>query len=242
MRPGYGVLADSGLALPGLEQIAWGRLPRDHFYAVYRLTGATADSAAFTRDYLAALARYERRRPGSPEAALFVAAQLIELGAPAAALERLDALDRAGVRIAAVERYRSTALLALGDLDGAARACRAALILEPPAAWHWARLGEISARQRRFGEARDLFAKAVEVEPASLEYLELLGRAQVALRDYPAAAATFERAVRLAPHDADMRTYAMGAWQLAGNEARVHALYVEGLGAGITPAAVTGAR
>jgi 4-amino-4-deoxy-L-arabinose transferase-like glycosyltransferase len=241
MRPGYGVLSDSGVSLPGFEQVLWARLPREHFYAVYRLTGARADSATFARAYRLALAQYERRRPGSELAALFVAVQLIDLGAPREALVRLDRLERAGIRTVPVEQYRSTALLAAGDLEGAARACQAAMALETPTGWHWARMGEIRARQSRFTEARDCFFRAVEIEPANLAYLDALGRVQVTIHDYARAAVTFERGVRLAPRDPLMRRYAIGAWKLAGNEARARMMFAAGRSAGISAAALTGA-
>ena len=239
-RPEYGVLADSGVSLPGFEQILWGRLARDHFYSVYRLTNATADSAAFAGAYRAALLRYESRRRGSPEALLFVAVQQLDLGAPSEALVRLDRLERLGVRNPVVEKLRSLALFAIGDLEGAAEACRKAMTLETPTGWHWANLGEIRARQGRYAEARDCFGRAVQLEPASLDYLESLGRADISLEDYAGAASAYERCVRLAPRDASVRRFAMGAWRLAGNETRARQLYDEGVNTGLSPAALMG--
>lgn len=234
----WGVLADSGVALPGLEQVGWESLPRGKFYALYRVTGAAPDSAAFDTAWRSALARYEARRAHSPEAVLLVAAQYLAAGDPEAARERLERLVHAGAQDAAVERYRVRVALALADLAGAEAACRQAMALEPPAAWHWARLGDVRAGEGRLGEARDYYGRAVEAEPATLAYLELYGHALVRLEDYAGAAAVFERCLRLAPVEAELRRYAMGAWQLAGNASRARELYEEGLRLGIRSGAL----
>src|SRR6267378_4655101 len=62
MRPEYAVLGDSGVSLPGFDQVLWIRPAREHFCAVYRLSDAPLDTAAFRAATLAALARYESRR------------------------------------------------------------------------------------------------------------------------------------------------------------------------------------
>jgi len=234
------VLADSGVAIPGFQQILWGRLPRNHFYAVYRLSDAHADSATFSRAYRAALEHYEARRSESRPALLFVAFQMLRIGDPAGALARLDQLERAGVQDARVEKLRSEALLQLGNLEGAAIACQRSMQLDTPTAWHWGRLGDICYMQRRFQESRDCFTRAVAIEPASINYLGALGRAHAALGDYAAAAAAFDRCVRLAPRDVEVRRFAIGAWRMAGNEAKARALYDEGVQAGLSAAALSG--
>lgn len=240
MRPNDAVLADSGLALPGFQQVMWSRLPRGHFYSVYRLSSTHATHAEFSAALHDALLRYEAKRPGSPEAMLFVAAELYELGAVAEALARLERLERGGAHDPAVERYRSLALLASGDLEGAARACEQAMAIETPVAWHYQQLGETRARQARMSEARDAFARGVEVEPTNLACLESLGRAEIALRDFPAAAAAFEQRLRLVPGDIAARRDAMGAWKLAGNEVRVRQLFADGVSGGASAAALAG--
>jgi len=236
--PAFAVLADSGLALPGIRPLAWRSLGPDRFYALYRLEAPPADSAAFAAAYHAAVLRYERRRPDSPEAALFVAGQLLDLAAPDEALARLDRLERAGAHDPAVERLRVGALLALGRPDEAAAACRAAMRLEPPSGWHWATLGSIRWRQHRLDEARRCYQNAVECEPATITYLESLGRVEIEQGDYVGAAAEFERCLVLAPTDVRLRRFAMGAWQLAGRPERVRRLYADGLNAGLAPAAL----
>jgi tetratricopeptide (TPR) repeat protein len=239
-RPEWGVLADSAVTLPGFEPIAWDRLPRGHFYAVYRLHDVGADSVTFARAYAAALDRCEALHPDSPSALLFVAVQRLGLGDARAALRDLDRLKAGGARDVSVEQYRCLALLALGDLDGAAASCEASLQLAPPTAWRWAKLGEIRTRQGKKDAARDAYAHAVALASTNLEYVELLGKAQIDTRHFADAAQTFEQAVRLAPRDATARRYAMGAWQLAGNAPRMEAIYREGIAAGITPQELTG--
>jgi Tfp pilus assembly protein PilF len=239
-RPEWGVLADSGLSLPGYEQVAWGGLPRGHFYSLYRITKVRVDSTRFAAAFRAALERYEARRPGSPNAMLYVAIQYLAIGDPGAARERLERLVRAGARDPAVERYRAIASLATGDLEAAAAACSSAMSLERRTGWHWAHLGTIRTRQHRFEEARDCYQRAVALEPASVEYLEQLGQSRIRTREYARAAADFERWVRLAPTDVRARRFAMGAWQLAGDQARMQRIYEDGVKAGLSPDALLG--
>jgi Flp pilus assembly protein TadD len=239
-QPGYGVLADSALSLPGFEQILWRRLSPRRFFAVYRLHAAPVDSLAFTHAYLEALARYEAHYPGAADVQLFVAAQLLDLHEPAEALSRLDGLRRAGAHDPVVERLRATALVETGDDEGAAGAFLEAMRLEPPSAALWAQLGRLRMRQSRLPDALQCFQQAVDLEPATLEYLELLGRAQVVAHDLTGATGTFERCVRLAPADLIARRLAMGAWQLAGNDRRVRELYAQGVNAGLSPASLLG--
>lgn len=237
--PQFAVLADSGVRLPGFDPLAWEDLGRGRFYAVYRLS-PIADSAAFAAAYHAALLRFEARRPDAGDALFFVAYQLLDEGRAAESLERVERLRAAGAEDGPVERLRSSALLELGRLDEAAAACEAAMALEPVRAWHWARLGEIRRRQRRLPEAREGFRKAAEVEPASIAYLEDLGRVEAELGEFRAAGRTFERACRLVPDDARLRRFAIGAWQLAGDRARARRLYDEGIGAGLDPVSLLG--
>ena len=239
--PNDGVLADSAAALPGFRQVFWRRTGNGHFCAVYRLEPWTGDSTAFAAAYETAIRQYEARHAGDATASLFVALQYLDLRMSQEALLRLDRLERMGARDPVVERARSSALLALGDLNGADEACRAAMSLERPTAWHWSRLGEIRARQGQFMEARRSFSRAVEIEPASLSYLELLGRTDVALRDFRAAGITFDRCVRLAPRDPRLRRMAMGAWQLAGDTTRFDEVYREGLRNGLSSEVLLGA-
>jgi tetratricopeptide (TPR) repeat protein len=237
-RPAYAVLADSGVTLPGFDQVAWEALPHGHFYAVYRFTGESVDSARFASAHYAALERYESRHINSPSALLMLAVQYLEIGNARAAASRLDRLVRAGARDPAVERYRSTAAMSLNDLGAAASACSTAMELEEPTGWHWARMGDVRTRQGRLAEARDCYQRAADLEPATLAYLELLGYSNIRLREFARAANAFERCVRLAPTDATLRRSAMGAWELAGNTSRVRELYRDGVKAGIPPAAL----
>jgi tetratricopeptide (TPR) repeat protein len=239
-HPEWDVLADSGLALPGFAQVEWDTLPNRHFYALYRFTGDQVDSTEFATAYRRALERYEARRPGSANALLFVAVQYLAIGDPAAARHRLDRLVQAGAQDPAVEKYLLNAALAMGDLAGAEAACRRAMALERPTAWHWGRMGDIRTGQGRLGDARDCYERAVALEPASLSYLQLLGQANIRTGEFARAAAAFERGVRLAPADVETRRYAMGAWQLAGEPSRMQRVYEEGVKAGIPAEALLG--
>lgn len=231
MHPAFAVLGDSGVALPGFEPLAFGRLGPERAYALYRLHEPAADSAAFAAAYRAALLRHEALHPGSAVSLLFLAAQYLELGEAAEALARLDQLGARGG--APAERYRTQALLALGRLDAAARACERAMQLEPPVAWHWGRLAEIRARQGRFDDARAAFERAVALEPASLEYLLPLARVHLFQQDPAGAAAIFERCLRLAPSDPALRRAAIQAWRAAGDAGRAQRVRDDGVRAGI---------
>ena len=74
----------------------------------------------------------------------------------------------------------------------------------------------------------------------TMQLVKLLGQAQIATRRPAEAAATFERGVRLAPEDVEVRRFAMGAWQLAGNERRMRELYADGVKAGLPAEAMAG--
>ena len=240
-RPEYAVLADSGVRLPGLEPVQWQGSP-GHYFALYRFTGETPDSAAFAIALASAVDRYAARHTQDPDACLFAALQMIGLGRGDRALAVLDDLRRRGVTDARAEQLRSDAWLGLGRTDSAAAACQRALSLAPPLASRWARLGEIHARGRRFDQTAACYGRAVELEPANASYLERLGRARIRLADYRAAALAFERCVRLAPNDAGFRRETMGAWQLAGDSARMSGCFRDGVRLGIAPGVLLGAE
>jgi tetratricopeptide (TPR) repeat protein len=229
-RPEYGVLADSAVALPGLEPQAWSGGANG--YALYRFNDTPVDSLDFAVALRGALSNYEARHGEDPADLLFVAVQYLSLGDPAAARTRLDRLVRGGAADPGVERMRSRASEQLGDLAGAIDACQRAMALEPATGWHWARMGRLRAQVGDLPGARDAFERAVALEPANRDVLVLLGRTQVAAGDPTSAAVTFERALRLDPGDVEVRRFVAGAWQLAGNEARMRAVLAEGLRAG----------
>jgi Flp pilus assembly protein TadD len=233
-RPELGVLADSGVSLPGLEPVLWRRLDERRFYAVYRVA-ERPDTTGFAAAYRGALRRHEEQRPRDASAALFVALRLLELGDAEGALARLDRLEATGASQAQLARHRSTALLALGRLDEAEKACRAAMALEPTTVWHWSRLGDLAARQERWNEAASFFERASALQPTNASVLERLGRCRIAEGEAVRAADAFERALVLEPVRADLRRLAMGAWQLAGNAERMKELYDEGISLGATP-------
>jgi Flp pilus assembly protein TadD len=232
-RPEYAVLSDSGLVLPGLAQVAYRALGGQRFYAVYRVAGVAPDPAALADSLGRALLRYADRRGAEPEAQVYAAVQLEAAGRFREALDRLLPLERAGARDPAVAKLLSGAYFGLGAWDDAARECELAMKLEPPTAWHWARLAAVRVKQGRYAEAREGYRRAVELEPGNPAHLERLGLACVALHDFAAAADAFDRCVRLVPRDAGLRRYAIGAYQLAGNPRRARQILEEGVRAGI---------
>jgi cytochrome c-type biogenesis protein CcmH/NrfG len=145
----------------------------------------------------------------------------------------LDDLVQSGHENAAIQRYRAAAALAIGDLTRAEQACQRALALEPTNAWTWATLGQVRRQQGRAGDALRCYQQAVAIEPASVGYLVQLGRLLVSNREYRAAGDVFDRCVRLSPTDAEIRRLSMGAWQLAGDQARMERVFKEGVQLGI---------
>ena len=240
-RPEYAVLGDSGLALPGLQQVAYRALGGQRFYAVYRVADAAPDSAALAGAAAAALLRYADRRRAEPEAQVYAAVQLVDAGRFREALDRLLPLERAGARDPAVAKLLSSAYFGLGAWDDAYRECELAMKLEPPTAWHCARLAAVRVKQQRHAEARDWYRRAADLEPGNPAHLERLGLACVALRDFPAAADAFDRCLRLVPGDVEVRRDAIGAHQLAGDARRAQELLDDGVRAGIPLRALLGA-
>ena len=239
-RPEFAVLADSGVQLAGLDPVAWDGTP-GHDYAIYRITSAVVDPAAFASQLAAVTQRYAHRHADDPEALLYAALQWNALSRPEEALRCLVALRSNGANDARAEQVRGDAYFALGRLDSAGAAVERALATAPPLATRWGRLGDIRAREQRFPEARRCFEQAVALEPAQVAWLERLGLAHLELGEPRAAAAAFDRCVRLAPRNVSLRRYAMGAWQLAGNGTRVTALLEEGTRLGLDRAALLGA-
>ena len=234
LRPEFAVLSDSAVALPGLEQVAYRSWGSQNAYALYRLTGARVSTAVMAEAMDRALERYLERRSTEPEAQVFAAMQLLNANRHREALERLRAVVvQGGGEDPAVVGLLSTAYFGLRDYSRSYRACEAAMKLERPRAWHYARLGEIRARQNRFVEARNHLRRAVEMEPGNPKYLEGLGMTYSWLGEYGPAAAAFDRCVRLSPRDARMRRYAMGAYQLAGNDRRAVKILEAGTRLGI---------
>jgi tetratricopeptide (TPR) repeat protein len=234
MRPEYAALADSGFRLPDLEP-RFRRAHGTHFAVVYEVSREAPDSAAA----VAALRRWIVSRmmqaPRTAEDGVLASIQLMNLedyGNANVILAQVQAV--AGTRDASVFALRSNAWLGLGALDSSYTACERAMRLTPPTAWHWARLGEIRARQRRVSEAREDYRRAIAIEPASVELWAELGRLSVVDGDARAGALAFERALALDPDDLVLRRMAMGAWQRAGDEGRMVALYRQAIARGVS--------
>ncbi|MCU0254665.1 MAG: tetratricopeptide repeat protein [Acidobacteria bacterium] len=92
----------------------------------------------------------------------------------------------------------------IGRHDEAIASLREAIALEPGYPESHATLGLTYLLAGRPAEARAALARAVELRPSYAPAWTMLGRAQLALGD-PAAAASFRRALALAPDDAEAR-------------------------------------
>jgi tetratricopeptide (TPR) repeat protein len=92
----------------------------------------------------------------------------------------------------------------LGHFDLAIASLREAAALDPAYPEAHATLGLTLLLAGRPAEARAALVRAVELRPAYGAAWTMLGKAQLALRD-PGAAASFRRALALAPNDAEAR-------------------------------------
>lgn len=233
-RPECAVLSDSGVVLPGLDQVGYRSFADGRFFAVYRVTDVDPTPEELADALVPALERYASRRADDPAAQVFAAAQLVSIERPTEAIARLEPFVREHPDEGPALALLSTASFMAGDLERAYETCARALALGPETAWHHARLGAVRAAQGRTADARVHFERAVALEPAHVDHLRELGLSCAATGDYRAAAEAFERALRLAPADLGLRRYAIGAYMKMGDRARAAALIRDGRRAGLS--------
>ncbi len=81
-----------------------------------------------------------------------------------------------------------------GALDEALRSFQAAIARDPSSVLPWIDAGLVTLEFRRYGFAKQLFARAVELAPTNYDALIGLGIAERGLRDLDGAEASYERA------------------------------------------------
>jgi Flp pilus assembly protein TadD len=222
MRPQFALLADSGVALPGFEPIAYRSLDSAQSFSVYRMTGEVVDAATLRDSVATALMRILARRPGEAWAWVLLADQLVQSGRPADALEviaRAEALAPADPMAA---RVRSVAHFRLGDFAAAAEAATRSIALGNATSWDHAHLGYCWLALGRYADARRELETAVAAEPARVEYFTGLGIARFHTGDPASAVRLLEQAVAAQPANVDARLYAARAFRALGraDEAR----------------------
>ena len=223
-RPELAVLADSGITLPGLQQVAYRTVDPTRYYAIYEFTRERLDSVALHDGVLAALRRFADAHPGLARAHRCLGFELLdceryrEAATELDAAGRLDPLDLStvGMQIYACER--------LGEYDREAEACERAISLGANGGWERACLGRALVRLGRYQEGVRSLQDAMRREPTNAEYPVELGQVRLARGESAAAARDFEQALALDPGDVRARLSCARAWRLAGDRRRALAI------------------
>jgi Flp pilus assembly protein TadD len=220
LMPQLAVLADPGVALPGLTPMVHRVLRERHFLAVYRVDPSSASRAVFEDSLLAAIRRFAARRPGQAWPMTYLGGHLVSMEryrealAPLAEAERLDPSD------ALTARFQAIAFVELGEPERAAAACERALALVPGGAWERGYLGEIRLGQGRYAEARESLRRAMELAPTDARYPGLYVAACAGLGNWLEVASAAEHMLKSTPQDATARMFAARAWLALGNPER----------------------
>lgn len=114
-----------------------------------------------------------RLEPGNPEANMAKGVALADMGRFPESLKPLEEAVRATPESCEARVYLGQSLSAVKDTGGALRCFEAAVRLDPenPAAHH--ERGNMLARQQRFQEAYDSYAKSAELEPRAQTYANM---------------------------------------------------------------------
>ncbi|MBP7864705.1 MAG: tetratricopeptide repeat protein [Acidobacteria bacterium] len=151
-------------------------------------------------------------------------------GKPAEALPWLDQALAEDPGLPIANSQKGVALCLLGDLRGAAVFLGKALRSQPRDPDTLCNLAAVRARQGRGDEARDLYRRALDVDPDRAPAHASLGTLLLSAGDTPGGLAHLETAVRLEPRNADTR-FALGqAFLLTGRLPEAAAELRAGLG------------
>jgi len=167
-----------------------------------RRAGRTAEALDHYRSAL-------EQEPGSAEANSVYGLMLLQLGRAGEAEVPLRKAVEIAPSHAALRMNLAQWLAHQGELDEAVRVVDVIVTNEPQHWWAWERLGELKARQQKFGEASGHFRRAVEIKPQDPSLLFKLARASFDDGRIDEAESTLDDAARLAPGNAAiLRLYA----------------------------------
>jgi tetratricopeptide (TPR) repeat protein len=220
----FGVLADSGVTLPGLEQIAFHRADSTRYYALYEFTGAEADPDSMRSALLAAGRRYAERHPREAWPHTQLGIQLLGLKRSAEALAELDLAQQLDSSDVTTAMMQELAHEWLGQLDAAAAACERAIRLGAATGIERARLGWIRIQQGRPADALAPFEDALRLDPGNADYSYARGYALLLAGRPAEAVRELERALGQNPGHVPARLHAARAWWLLGKPERALAL------------------
>ena len=223
-RPQFGMLADPGVALPGLRPIGFRVLDARRYYALYEFTGETADPLAVQESVLTATRRFASRRPGLAWAHTLLGGQLLTLGRYREALGQLDVAERLDPRDLRTARMQVHAHERLGEYNAEVAACDRAIALGSTTGWERARLGWVRMQQGRFREAIAHLDDALRLEPGNLDYAFRRGLALRLGGDLEAATRDFESVLAADRGRTEARIQLARVWSLRGDTARALAV------------------
>lgn len=224
LQPQLEVLADSGVALPGLRPLAHGGGGGKGFFSLYRVVPLAVPVEVIEDSLLGAIRKFAARRPGAAWPAAYLGGHLVTMGRYREALAPLAEAERLNPADGRVARFQAIAHAELGEYDPAAAACERSARLTPVNDWALAYLGHIRLEQDRADEARELLREALVAAPTNARYLSEYLRACDASGASEQGAAVAEQILRARPDDAPARLLGARAWVRSGHPERARAL------------------
>jgi len=151
------------------------------------------------REAIAAYDAILAREPGNRYAMFRSGIAYSRAGAPRAAAERLTRAVDLDPSSADAHFALADALAKSGETERAIAEWREVIRLQPRRGVAWSNLGTLLAERGRGDEARQMLAKAVEIEPDNPRLLVGVAQAERALGEPEAAIGHLEEAARVAP-------------------------------------------
>jgi tetratricopeptide (TPR) repeat protein len=148
---------------------------------------------------IAQLEELQRQVPDNTLTRFRLAVAYSRGGRPREALAQLDPLAKAMEKTADYQVERGHALLLMGRFDEALAAASAAQRLAPQSPQIYLLMGQIQARRRDVKAARQMFARAAELDATYVPARLALGQLSLAEKDPDAAAKEFDAAVQANP-------------------------------------------
>ena len=149
------------------------------------------------------LSRAHDADPSEPHAEYALGQALLNLGRSPEAVSHLRHGFEAGIEIPSGGEDYARALVATGDLAGAAAALRRIRVADGAGADAWLRLGRLAMEARVPDVAEPLFAHAVALQPGDAATRQQYGLALLVLQRFADAARELGESARLDPRDPD---------------------------------------
>jgi tetratricopeptide (TPR) repeat protein len=168
------------------------------YFELARLQVRAGDSAAA----LASLSRARELAPNSEDVLAAFAQVALAAKRPMPAVLALQSLTRICRTVAQYHYLLGVGLMAVGDMPAADDALREANRLEPERQLTLLALGLVLNNRKQFGEAKDLLARSLELEPDSIEAMAALAEALAGLGQFEPAAMYARRVLDRVPSNA----------------------------------------